>query len=285
MTKRQSLGKGLRALIPDLEPIADEPVHTLPIDKIESNPYQPRKYFDSEKMKELIASIREHGIIQPIVVRKTGAGYQIVAGERRWRAAKEIGLVDLPAVIREFSDREVMEIALIENLQREDLSPIEEAQAYKSLIENFNLTQENLAKRLGKSRSTITNTLRVLNLPPEIIEYVSRGTITAGHAKALLGVDDPNEQKKIALRIIKEGLNVREVEALAQRQGKKIKTNVSRGTKREEKRPAEVRELENQLAMAVGSRVYIKYGGKKGKIEIEYYSDSDLERIASIIIK
>jgi ParB family chromosome partitioning protein len=285
MGKRQSLGKGLKALIPDLEPMADEPVHTLPTAKIRPNPYQPRKRFDPIKMGELVSSIREHGIIQPIVVRSLGEAYQIVAGERRWRAAKEVGLADLPAVVREFTDLQVMEIALIENLQREDLNPIEEAQAYKRLIDGFNLTQEQLAQRMGKSRPAIANALRLLNLSPEVLEHVSRGTITAGHAKVLLAIEDEGQQIEMAQRIIGEGLSVREVEALIHGAAEKKKTSVSRGTSRIKKQPAEIRELENQLSMALGTRVNLKHGGKKGKIEIEYYNDLDLERIASIIIK
>jgi len=283
VAKRQSLGKGLRALIPDLEPEVNEPLHSIDITKVIPNPYQPRQNYDPEKMEELVASIREHGIIQPIVVRVQGDFYQIVAGERRWRAAKEVGLKEVPVVVRDFSDLQMMEIALIENLQREDLNPIEEAEAYRKLIDKFELTQEQLARRLGKSRPAIANALRILNLPSEVLEYVSRGTISSGHAKALLALNDSKKQISLAKRIVEEGLSVRETEALVQ--GKKEKQNVSRGTKRLKKQPPEILELENQLSMAVGTKVFIKQGKGKGKIEIEFYNDSDLERIVSVIIK
>lgn len=210
------LGKGLGALLPDIDVQESDAVNEVPLEELRPNPYQPRKHFDPEALQELVSSIKEHGIVQPIVVRKSIRGYEIVAGERRFRAAKEAGLSKVPVVVREFSDDRMMEIALIENLQREDLNPLEVAMAYQKLMTHFSLTQEELAARVGKSRPHVTNFLRLLQLPPEIQEDVSRGTLSMGHARALLGLKDRDLQKKLAEKVKKEGASVRQLEEWVQ---------------------------------------------------------------------
>lgn len=280
MSKKR-LGKGLQALIPSVED-ENQGVTEININRILPNPHQPRRDFDDEKLEELAASIREHGVIQPIIVRENGDMYELVAGERRWRAAKKLGHTTIPAIIKEYTDGEVMEIALIENLQREDLNPIEEAAAYKQLMEEFGLTQDELSKKIGKSRSLIANSIRLLNLPAEIQELLEKGAITTGHARSLLSLDDKGMQMELARRIIEEGLTVRDIERIV----KKAVVEKDKKTKKapETKDPL-LLDIEERLKMVLGTQVRIKNGRNKGKIEIEYYSGEDLERIIEIFLK
>jgi len=274
---KKGLGKGLSALIPD-SPQGDNEngILQLKITEIEANENQPRRKFDEEALASLAESIKEHGIVQPIVVRREGTGYQIVAGERRWRAARIAGLKTVPVVVKDYSDTQVLEIALIENLQREDLNPIEEANAYKALIDEHSLSQEEIGKRIGKSRSAITNSLRLLNLPSEIIEYLISGKLTAGHARALLAFEDDKKKIEIANRIINENLNVRQVEKLAKEKQK---------TKKPKIKSAEICDIEERLRNIFGTKVTITHSKKKGKIEIEYYGIDDLDKILNILEK
>lgn len=273
---KKALGKGLSALIPEYKEEKQESVMELKITDIEANDNQPRKQFDEEGLMNLAQSIKEHGIVQPIIVRKDGSIYQIVAGERRWRAARLAGLKTVPVVVKDYTDEQLLEIALIENLQREDLNPIEEANAYKVLIDEYSLSQEEIGKRIGKSRSAITNSIRLLNLPTEIVDYLIAGKITAGHARALLTIEDDKKKIEIADRIIKENLNVRQVEKL---------TREKKRTRKTKTKSAEISDLEERLRNALGTKVTITHGRKKGKIEIEYYGIDDLDKIISIIEK
>ncbi|MFC4768462.1 ParB/RepB/Spo0J family partition protein [Effusibacillus consociatus] len=276
MSKR--LGKGLEALLPQIG--AEDSVLTVKVEELRPNPYQPRREFDADKLQELADSIREHGIIQPIIVRKSFRGYEIVAGERRLRAAKLAALEEVPVVIKDFDDRQMTEIALIENLQREDLNPMEIAEAYNNIMEKFDLTQDELAKKVGQSRSHVANFLRLLNLPIEIREYVSRGTISMGHARAILGLEDKQQQVALAKKIIEDDLSVRVVEQIVNR----LAQNVPRETKK--KKPEvnkTIRQYEEKFRASLGTAVKIHSGKKRGKIEIEYYSLDDLERILNLI--
>jgi ParB family chromosome partitioning protein len=274
MTKK-GLGKGLQALLPSMEPSQDENVLEVTVADIRPNPYQPRKLFDPEKLEELANSIQQYGVVQPIVVRRLPEGFELVAGERRWRASQRVGLRVIPAVIRDYSDSEMMEIALIENLQREDLNPIEEATSYKRLMEEFGLTQEEVSKKLGRSRSLIANTVRLLQLPDVIQEYVSRGTISMGHAKPLLALPGIEQQIRLATQVVEEDLTVRDVEELVRTTlTKKVKP-----PKKEKRRELTLVDAEEKLKMFFGTQVKIKPGKIKSKIEIEYYSEEDLERI------
>lgn len=279
MTKK-GLGKGLGALIPMLEEKDEKSVQEIEIDKIRPNDRQPRKNFDEEKIKELASSIKEHGVLQPVILRKISGGYELVAGERRWRAAKLAGIKKIPAVVKDLTDAEVMQIALIENLQREDLTPLEEALAYKKLMEEFGMTQEELATRIGKSRSQIANTVRLLNLEEEIQEMINQGKITAGHARALLSVPDAKERIKLAKRIAEENYSVRETEEMTKVLS--VKAGRGAGKKKEEINPALIHVTE-QLQKALGTKVKIKGSEKRGKIEIDFYSEDELERIIEII--
>lgn len=282
MAKR-GLGRGLSALIPDIEGIARQEVRELPVDEIQPNPFQPRKQFDESKLEELAESIRQHGIVQPLVVRRKGNSYELVAGQRRLQAARIIGLERVPVVVNTFEDIEMVQVALIENLQREDLNVIEEAEAYRRLIEEFGMTQEELAKALGKSRPTITNTMRLLNLSPKVQEIVSRGTISMGHARALLAVDDLRLQEKVCKRVVDKQLSVRETEEIVRRIVATGRLKEAPPAKKREKDP-HIASVEEMLRRALGTQVRVCPGKKKGKIEIEYYSDEDLERILSLVL-
>jgi len=276
MSKR--LGKGLEALLPQIG--ADDSVLTAKVEDLRPNPYQPRREFNEDKLRELAESIREHGIIQPIIVRKSFRGYEIVAGERRWRAARAVGLQEVPVVVKEFDDRQMTEIALIENLQREDLNPIEIAEAYSNIMEKFALTQDELAKKVGQSRSHVANFLRLLNLSQEIRDYVSRGTISMGHARAILGLEDKKQRAALVKKIIEEDLSVRVVEQMVNR----LTQNVSRETKKKKSEPNRIiLQYEEKFRSSLGTAVKIHSGKKRGKIEIEYYSFDDLERILSLL--
>lgn len=281
--QKQALGKGLGALIPDLTALDEKErkalgIHEVELDKIIPNEYQPRKVFDDGRLKELASSIREQGVIQPVLVHRIGTNYGLIAGERRWRAARLAGLKTIPAIVKEATKRELIEQALIENIQREDLNPLEAAEAFKRLQDEFKLTQEDLAKRVGKERSTITNFLRLLALPREVKMGISSGALSLGHAKAILGIERPRDQVQAAAIIIKKGLSVREAEALANR-----KKAASRG----EKKPRvsqELKAVEEKLKKALGTKVSIASRSKGGKIVIEYYSSEELDRILDKII-
>ena len=278
--KHGGLGKGLGALIPDKIEETKESVNTIDINLIKANEEQPRKYFDNEKIANLAQSIKEHGIIQPIVLMKNGDFYTIVAGERRWRAAKSIGMRERPAIVMELSNKQLLEVSLIENIQREDLNPIEEAIAYKKLIEEFNITQEDLAVKLGKSRTAITNSMRLLNLDKRVQDYLIEGVITEGHGRAILGIADFDLQNEMAQKIIDEGLSVRQVEALIRRQNDKKKTK----QKKEVQQNPYINDIKEKLESYLGTKVQLSTNKKnKGKIEIEYYSAEDLNRILELL--
>lgn len=290
MSKTRALGKGLGALIPQLEEEDFQNTQEIPLERIEPNPYQPRRHFDPESLQELAASIKEHGVLQPLLVRQKDSGYQLIAGERRLRAAKQAGLRAVPVVVKELDDRTIMEIALVENLQREDLSPIEEAEAYRRLMTEFNLTQEEVAKAVGKSRPTIANTLRLLNLPGPIQKMVVSGQLTMGHARALLGLEQPEQQLYISEKIIKEKLSVRETEEIVrqvQLSGVSRETPVDEEKKKQKGRETTDPNLQaiiDDMTRIFGTKVRIKSSGERGKIEIEYYSPEELERITEILL-
>lgn len=280
MSKR--LGRGLDALFSSLEVSEQDQVREIPISELRPNPYQPRKVFREEALEELKQSILEHGVIQPILVRKSIKGYDIIAGERRYRASLAAGLTTIPAVERNFNDQIMMEVALIENVQREDLNPLEIADAYQKIMDKFSLTQEELSKKMGKSRSLVANYLRLLNLPKEIRENVSRGTITMGHAKTLVAIEDPKVQQWLANETINKGLSVRKLEEMVQdihRDKKKEKAT----PKKKDTKAVYYKNAEERLREKLGTAVLIKPGKKKGRIEIEYYSEGDLERIIEML--
>lgn len=261
------------------EPASNSGIEYIDINNIKPNSKQPRKTFDEEKLQELASSIEAHGLIQPVVLRKVDNGYEIVAGERRWRAARIIGIKEIPCIIKELTDEENMLLAIIENMQREDLNPIEEAEGISQMIDTYGLTQEEVSRSVGKSRPYITNSLRLLKLSEEVRKYVSHGMLSAGHARALAVISDENKQIKLAELAIKEGLSVRQVEKLAQ-ENKDDKTKT-----RAKARPknADVRRVEEDLKNVLGTKVNLSQRGKKGKIEIEFYSKEDLERLIDLL--
>lgn len=274
---KKALGKGLDALIPKKE----ESLLEIEIERIVPGQAQPRTDFNEESLKELAQSIKEKGIIQPIVVSRVGDGsFRIIAGERRWRAAKIAGLDKVPAVVKDVSPAEAVEIALIENIQREDLDPVETALAFDRLLREFNITQEELSKRVGKDRATISNYLRILRLTDEVKQYLKDGTLTMGHAKAILSVEDPQIQIEIANMVIKKSLSVRQTEELV----KKFLNKVDK-QKPSIKIIPEIAELEDKLTSELGYRVKILHKGKKGKLEIFYNSLDELEGILQKIFK
>jgi ParB family transcriptional regulator, chromosome partitioning protein len=272
--------KGIDAFFANVEASKEEAVQELKLKELRPNPYQPRKNFQQEAIDELKASILEHGILQPIVVRKSIKGYEIVVGERRFRAAKEAKLETIPAVVRELSEQQMMELAVLENLQREDLDPIEEGLAYQTLMEKLKLTQEEVAKRLGKSRPHVANHIRLLSLPAKIQEFISTGKISMGHGRALLGLRQKAKMPALVDKIINESLNVRQLEKLIQQ----LNENVSRETKKPEvKKDVFIQEREHSLRERFGTNVHIKQSKNKGKIEIEFFSNEDLERILELL--
>ncbi|RRN75123.1 ParB/RepB/Spo0J family partition protein [Peribacillus simplex] len=276
----KGLGKGLNALFTgDIS--KDEIVREIKLRELRPNPYQPRKSFRLEAIEELKQSIMEHGILQPIIARKSIKGYEIVAGERRYRAAKEAGLKTVPVVVRELNEQQMMELAILENLQREDLNPIEEAAAYQTLLEKLNFTQEQLANRLGKSRPHIANYVRLLSLPEGIRSYISEGEISMGHGRALLGLKKKEMLKPVVDKILKEGMNVRQLEQYIHQ----LNDTVSRETKpkKQDKKDIFIKQRESSLRERLGTSVTIKQSKKKGKIEIEFFSKEDLERILDLI--
>ncbi|MGK5509844.1 ParB/RepB/Spo0J family partition protein [Brevibacillus formosus] len=275
----RGLGKGLNALITSNLIEEGEQVKEVSINEIRPNPYQPRKEFEQSAIEELAQSIKEHGIIQPLIVRKSIKGYELVAGERRLRAAKVAGLKEVPVVVKAYTDQQLMEIALIENLQRENLNPLEEAEAYDKLISHHDYTQEQLAQKIGKSRPHVANMLRLLQLPEKIRKMVSAAELSMGHSRALLGVTDKKVQQQLANDVVEKGLSVRQLEEIVKQ------LNVSRETKK--KKPAKnepvLIEMEERLRSRFGTSVKIKKGSKRGKIEIDFYSQEDLERIIDML--
>ena len=284
-TKRTNrLGRGLSALIPDISTEIDKKdIITIDLKNIYPNQDQPRRVFDEEKIKILSESIKNYGVLQPIVLKPDDKGkYMIIAGERRYRASKLARKSDIPAVIKDIPMKDIMEIALIENLQREELNPIEEALAYRSLIKNYEVTQEEISEAVGKSRPHITNTLRLLNLPQKIVDMIDQGQITAGHGKALLRVNDENLQLELANKVIAEELSVRATEALA----KKIcEDNIKEVPKKSKEKDVFIVDVEEKLRNIFGTKVNISKGKKKGKIEIEYYNEDDLNNIVSMLLE
>ncbi len=279
MPKKTGLGKGLDALfgpVPEEEQVQEnDTIKNLSLTEIEPNRDQPRKKFDQESLEELAESIKEFGLIQPIVVCKKDGYYSIVAGERRWRACKIAGIEKIPVIVREDDEKVNQEIALIENIQREDLNPIEKAAGIKNLMTRFGLRQEDIAKRLGKSRSTIANTVRLLNLEPRVLEFAKEGKLTEGHCRALLGITDPEKQYKTAVRMIERGATVREAENSA---SKKKET-----AEEAEKNQILYRDIENRFQSFFGTKVRLDAGKRRGKIIIEYANNDDLERILELM--
>ncbi|UFT99417.1 ParB/RepB/Spo0J family partition protein [Radiobacillus kanasensis] len=276
----RGLGKGINAFFPELESVDEALVQEVPVKECRPNPYQPRKTFHADAIEELKESIVQHGILQPLIVRKSIKGYEIVVGERRFRAAKEAGLEKIPVIVKELTDENMMELALLENLQREDLTPIEEAYAYSNLMKELNVTQEELAKRLGKSRPHIANLVRLLTLPDQVSALINSGELSMGHGRALLGLKDKSKVEKVVDKIRKEGLNVRQVEQLI--------TAINENAPQEKKKKDKIKkdiflvERENILRDHLGTSVTIHKGKRKGKIEIEFFSDDDLERILDL---
>lgn len=291
--RRGGLGKGLDSLIPEtikpapqektkvVEKIVEKPVEMkVKISKVGPNKEQPRKQFDEDALMELADSIKQFGVIQPIIVQEKNGFYEIIAGERRWRAAKLAGLKEVPVIVKDYTDLEIVEISLIENIQRENLNPIEEALAYKRLLQEFNLKQDEVAERVSKSRTAVTNSMRLLKLDERVQQMVIDDMLSTGHARALLGIEDPELQAATAVKVFDEKLSVREVEKLV----KQIQSGKSEKKKEDKVHDFIYTDLEEKMKTAVGTKVSIKQNAKgKGKIEIEYYSKEDLERIIDLI--
>ena len=279
--KRRSLGRGLSALIPKGKSLDIPAERQVPISEIRPNPRQPRRYFNEAKIAELSESIRNQGILQPLVVRKIPQGYELILGERRFRAAQRAQLERVPVIVKEVSDAESLEMALVENIQREELTPIEEALAYRQLMEEFHLTQEQVALRVGKSRPVVTNLLRVLNLPEEIKESVDKGTLTVGHARALLALNMPEQQLEMARRIMADGLSVRATETLVSQSNIIEEPSVESSAPEKptviQRTDVYLKAVEEDLTRALGTKVRLVSRKRGGKIEIEYYSNDELE--------
>jgi ParB family chromosome partitioning protein len=282
-TKRMALGKGLGALLPEFEQGELKTLLYCGIEEIVPNRSQPRKHFDESRLQELAESIKEKGILEPLIVRRIEQGYELIVGERRWRAAQRAGLKEVPVLVKEAEGREALELSLIENLQRENLNPIEEAEAFKRLTEEFNVSQGELATRLGKDRTTITNALRLLKLPLEVRNQLLQNRITSGHARAILSLETKEKQKELCSRIIQKGLSVREAEAIAKRWSEKPKKKGPSDRRRGELE-SQLNGLQDSLRQYLGTKVRITPNGKRGKIEIEYYSNEDLGRIIETIL-
>lgn len=281
MSKKFALGKGLNALIPeDNNEQIDNSSLLIQLNKIRSNDEQPRKNFDNEKIAELAESIKHHGIVQPLILKQHGDSYMIVAGERRWRAAKMLGLKEVPALVMDLTEKQVLEVSLIENIQRQDLNPIEEALAYKKLLKDFDLTQEELSKRIGKSRTAITNTMRLSNLDSRVQQYIIECVISEGHGRTLLALEDGDIQYEVAQRVIDEKMSVRELERMI----KRLLTELpSESRKHLEELNPYYKDIKDKLQDYFGTKVSLSSKKNKGKIEIEYYSEEDLQRILDII--
>ena len=279
---QKGLGKGLSALFMEQESASQpENLQMVKLSQVEPNPAQPRREFDPEALSELAESIRTHGILQPLAVRRVaGDRYQIIAGERRWRAAREAGVEKIPVYLVDADDRAVMELALVENLQRQDLNPIEESEGYRTLMDDFSLTQDDVAKRVGKSRPTIANALRLLSLSPNVRDLVASGALSVGHAKALLALTDAEQQKRTAELVLEKGYSVRQTELL-------IKKILQDSLRAQEKKPEitvnYLEEIERRLAAKLGRRVKLVSGRKKGRIELEFYDPEDLEKLIDFL--
>jgi ParB family chromosome partitioning protein len=293
--QKRALGRGLSALIPQAAPppaaavVAPEPapppkngVLKLPIEAIQRDSLQPRRHFDEEKLRELTESIKVQGLLQPVLVRKDGAGYKLIAGERRWRASQAAGLHEIPAIVRDVTEGEAFELALVENLQRADLNPMEEADGYHRLVEEFGLTQEQVAQRVGKERSTVANALRLLGLPDEVKRMVAEGSLSAGHARALLGVPRIPEMTELAAQVAARKLSVRDTEKLVQQ----AKGTKAKDSGKPPKQSPQVKSLVEELQRALGTKVrLVEKGSGKGTIEVDYFSYDDLDRILKMLRK
>ncbi len=279
--QKKVLGKGLSALIPERLGERGERVSYVSIERKIKSPFQPRENFNQKRLDELISSIQEKGVLQPILVRSKGGDYEIIAGERRLRAARALGMNEIPVIVRDVDDVDVLELSLIENIQREELNPIEEAKAFQRLIDEFGFSQEEVAKAVGKERATISNTIRLLGLPKRVREMVSQGELTMGHGRALLALAGEHTILKLANSILRRGLSVREVENIVA----KKKSPVSKTAGAAKMRDHKVMFFEEELQRALGTKVKIQHGRKRGKIQIEYYSLEDLERIYNFIKK
>jgi len=279
MPKRKALGKGLSALIPDASRMEDggEQFFQCPVGAIEPNPYQPRQEFTDTELEEMVNSVKEKGIVTPLLVSRTDSGYQLVAGERRWRAAQKAGLDRVPVVVREVTGAEVLELALIENIHRKDLNPIEEALAYKRLLEETDATQDSVAKRLGKDRSTIANLLRLLNLPELLQKDVINGNLSMGHARVLAGLKNSEDQKALRNMVIDKGLSVRQLEALVKKRRVPARTK-----KKEVELDYYLQSLADNLKRSLGTKVEIKKMGREGRIVVYFYSDEELDRLLEL---
>ena len=273
--KRPALGRGLSALIPEAPaaPAASERALEVDIDLLRPNKFQPRTHMDDTRIDELSKSIRSNGVIQPIVVRKAETGYEIVAGERRWRASQRAGLLKVPIVVRDIPDDKLLAAALIENIQRENLNPIEEAHAYRRLADDFGLTQEQIAESVGKDRSSVANYVRLLRLPPEIRDHVGAGTLSMGHARALLGLPDDSAQLRVGRDVVAKALSVRETELLVKR------ATAPPPEKPDEQKDVHTRAAEERLRFALGTRVRIVRKGKGGRIEVDFQNEDELHRL------
>jgi ParB family chromosome partitioning protein len=280
--RRKALGKGLSALLPEPDaPAGPAPPSgsEVPVDRLDANPFQPRSALDPGRLAELAASIRESGIVQPILVRRRGDRYQIIAGERRWRAAQAAGLAAVPVTVRDVPDAQLLELALVENVQREELAPLEEAQAFQRLQEEFHLTQEQIARRVGRERSTIANTMRLLRLPRELREMVSAGRLDAGHARALLALDHVEEQLVLGREAARRGLSVREVERRVAR------LRAPRGGAAARRKDANTRAAEERLRAALGARVEIARRGRGGLLKIAFTGEAELQRLFDLLVR
>ncbi|MCL2248255.1 MAG: ParB/RepB/Spo0J family partition protein [Oscillospiraceae bacterium] len=279
---KKGLGAGLGVLFGDAaQSELQSDFEYIPLRRIEPKQDQPRTVFEQERISELADSIREHGVLSPLIVRDLGGGYyQIIAGERRWRASREAGLAEVPARIMPADDQKALELAMVENLQREDLSPIEEARGYRALMEEFNMTQDDVARKVSKSRPSVANSLRLLSLPSELIELILRNELSAGSARALLALKNKEDMKAAAKIVIENDLNVRDVEALVKKFGKEM----AQKSKKRELEVNYVAEAQNQLTASLGRRVTIRHGKGKGKIELEYYDQEDFDNLFDVLM-
>jgi len=286
---KSGLGKGLGALIsgrptvPRVETESGERIEEVSLERIIPSPLQPRKEFAADALQELVDSIRQHGIIQPLIVRKVAGQYELIAGERRWRAAQEVGLAQVPVILRTASDLEVLQLSLIENLQRADLNPIEEAQGYARLADEFGLRQEDIAKKVGRSRASVANAVRLLDLHPQVQVWLTQNLLSVGHAKVLLGLKIPEEQLLVAQTILRRSATVRATERLVARQLGATRSRRKRRGVEVVATSATIEDLQDRLQEHLGTRVAIHHGEKRGRIEIEYYGNDDLQRVLAAL--
>ena len=276
--ERRALGKGIEALIPEKESAGSDKIIFVQTEKIKPNPFQPREDFEPESLNELTQSIKEKGIIQPVLVRRKGDGFELIAGERRWRACSQLGMKDIPVIVKDVDDEDSLELSLIENIQRQNLNPIEEARAYQYLMDKFSISQERMSEVLGKSRATIANVLRLLKLPQEVQEEMRKGRISFAHGRTLLEIEDVNQQRRLAQDIIAKGLSVRELEVLVKTQRPRLKKRVGVSV-----RDPIIAVLEEELQHILATKVRISRRKKRGAIVIEFYSQEDMERIVKLL--